>query len=289
MSPTAQPPSLSSVNCPTVLSPAKTSPVDHILTILVSISFDFVFIDFDVNFAVLLPAIAEALQPELGGVSNFLFGAAGFWPPGAPDLFLVWQDRNLLLNGSRLSDIDVMIDKGFRWVEDYDKAQACTIFDAVGGFVNDHWAWKGRKGNENGCYLHCDAAVRDSEINLRGWIRNSKCLVVAIFASHMSSSFSPTLAEAFSIQFGLRFAATLGVKIQQVTRDWHEAEQGLIAKDSHHPLEGILSNILTLFDSIDCGLCEHTKRLHNEIAHAIVKWAVEPKTTIMWSDCIPIS
>ncbi|GER37090.1 homeobox protein 31 [Striga asiatica] len=177
---------------------------------------------------------------------------------------------------------------GKRWVEEYDKTQACTIFEVVGGSVEDRWAWKGRQGNENGCYLYCDAAVRDSEIGLGGWTKNAEGLVIAVFASHMPSLFSPTLAEAFSIQFGLRFTATLRMKIKQVNTDCLEVVQGLIANESHHPFEGILSNILTLLDLVDCGLCQHTNRRHNEIAHAIAKWEVESKTTIMWSDCIPI-
>ncbi|GER51193.1 transposase DDE domain protein [Striga asiatica] len=81
-------------------------------------------------------------------------------------------------------------------------------------------------------------------------------------------SFSPTLAEALFIQFWLRFASTMRVKIQQVTTDCLEVVQGLIVDDSHHPL-GIFFNILALLDSLDCGRCQHTHRFHNEIAHAI--------------------
>ncbi|GER42759.1 polynucleotidyl transferase [Striga asiatica] len=202
-------------------------------------------------------------------------------------MLLVWQDRNLLLKGGHLSDIEAIIDNGTRWVEEYDQARVCTIFDSTGRVVKDNWAWKGRKGNENGCYLQCDAAVRDSEIGLGGWIKDSEGFVVAVFASHMSGSFSPTLAEALSI-FGLRFASTMGLKIKQVTTDCLEVVQGLITNDSYHPFEGNFSNILALLDSLECGFCRHTNRLHNVIAHDIGKWAVGSKTTLMWSDCIPI-
>ncbi|GER37505.1 phosphoglucosamine mutase [Striga asiatica] len=190
-------------------------------------------------------------------------------------LWVVWQDRNILLNGVRLSDIDAIIDKGVKWVEDYDKAQACTLFDVAGGFIEDCWASKGRQETVNGCYLYCDAAVRDSEIGLGGWIENTEERVVAVFASHMPGLFSPTLDEALSIQFGLRFTVMLGMKIQQVSTDCLEVVQGLIANESYHPIEGIFSNIRTLLDLVECGLCQHTNRLHNEIAHAIAKWAVE--------------
>ncbi|GER48007.1 phosphoenolpyruvate-dependent sugarphosphotransferase system, partial [Striga asiatica] len=47
---------------------------------------------------------------------------------GCKKLDFRFFDRSLLLNGGRLSDIYVMIDKGFRWVEDYNKAQVCTFF-----------------------------------------------------------------------------------------------------------------------------------------------------------------
>ncbi|GER43730.1 polynucleotidyl transferase [Striga asiatica] len=168
-------------------------------------------------------------------------------------LWLVWEDRNLFLNGGRLSDIDVMIDKGFRLVKNYDKAQASL---------------KGRKGNENGCYLQFNAVVRDSEIGLGVWIKYSEGLVVAIFESNMSGSFSPTLAEVLSIQFGLQFTSMIGVKIQQVTTNFFEVVQRLIANDSHHPFKGIFSNILAPLDSLDCGL-NIPNRLHNEIARTI--------------------
>ncbi|GER40656.1 UDP-N-acetylmuramoylalanine--D-glutamate ligase [Striga asiatica] len=164
------------------------------------------------------------------------------FPNFASLLWIIWHERNRLKHGLQGKAVEQSWTLGWTWQEEISKWRS--------GHLLSDWAlvtpsidrWVGTGSCQNGLTLFCDAAVRDSEIGLGGWIGDSEGSCWAAFVSRIPGSFSSFAVEALALRFGLHFAFDLGVSIQFAKTDALVVICGLSEYSPNDPLHQVLQD-----------------------------------------------